>query len=212
MIPEILGAVSGQEELPLIEKPERCPACGAMLEEVGPNLYCPNTLSCKPQLISRMEHFVSRDAMNIEGLSGKTLERLYGELNIADAASLYELTEEDLVGLEGFKEKKASNIIEAINASKEPELPSFIFALGINNVGKSTAIDLAEKFGSMDVLKNATFDDLVAIKDVGSVVAMSIIDFFSSKQVQKTLERFHELGIRPKEYKQKKASCRAKMW
>ena len=109
--------------------------------------------------------------MDIESLSEKTVELLFSELGVADIAALYDIQMEDLLKLPGFKEKRAGNIVEAIENSKHPELPEFIFALGINNVGKKTAKDLAEKYGTFEALKEAKFEDLVAIKDVGDVVA-----------------------------------------
>lgn len=203
VIPEILGAAFEDDKLEEIKKPQVCPACGSDLEQIGPNLFCPNTLSCKPQLLARMVHFSSRDAMNIDSLSEKTIELLYNELSISDIAGLYELTEDMLLKLPGFKEKKAHKVIEAIENSKNPGLSEFIFALGINNVGKKTAKDLAERFLTFDALKAASKDDLLAIKDVGEVVADCILDFFKSEGVNKTLGKLFEKGIFPKSYEAK---------
>lgn len=201
VIPEILGVAEEDETLPMIEKPTHCPACGTALEEIGPNLFCPNALSCKPQLVMRMVHYVSRDAMNIESLSEKTIELLFNELNVADIASLYELTEEQLLTLPGFKEKRAENILSGIEASKNPELAEFVFALGINNVGKKTAKDLAERYGTFEALRNATMEELVEIRDIGETVAKCIVDFFGSEQVMRTVERLFANGVTPKEFR-----------
>ena len=200
VIPEILGAVEEREDLPMVPKPEACPACGARLEPIGPNLFCPNTLSCKPQLVARLVHFVSRDAMNLEFLSEKTAELLFRERHIADVGGLYDLTEEMLLTLPGFKEKKAANVLAAIEKSKTPQLANFIFALGINNVGKKTAHDLAETFGTFEALKKADFESLVAIRDVGDVVAQCILDFFASPQVEATLEKLSARGVKPQPF------------
>jgi len=200
VIPEILGAVEGQENLKPFEKPACCPACNTPLEQVGPNLFCINSLSCKPQLISRMTHYVSRDAMDVEALSEKTIELFMTELNIVDIAQLYEITYEQLLGLPGFKEKKARNILQGIEKSKNPELANFIFALGINNVGKKTAKDLAKTFGTFERLQSAGFDELIKIRDVGGIVAQSIVDYFQNEAVLNVIARLFALGIKPKEY------------
>ncbi len=201
VIPEILGAVSDNVSLPMIEKPVICPSCGTELDQIGPNLFCPNSLSCKPQLVARMVHFVSRDAMNIDSLSEKTIELLYNELGVSDIAALYDITVEQLLTLPGFKEKKAQKIKDAIEASKKPELDEFIFALGINNVGKKTAKDLAERYGSFTAFTKATMEELVEIKDVGEVVAECIIDFFKSEEVERILDKLFKAGVSPAEFK-----------
>lgn len=200
VIPEILGAAPVQQgELKPIEKPEHCPACGTKLIEKGPNLYCPNSLSCKPQLVSRMVHFASRSAMDIENLSEKTIELLFEDLDIKDIAGIYTLKKEDLLGREGFKEKRTENIISAIEKSKQPPLANFIYALGISNVGKKTAKDLANEFHTLDRVSRASFEELVAIHDIGEVVAQDIVDFFANPIYQKVLDELFEAGIKPKE-------------
>ena len=200
VIPEILGAAVEDDTLPMIEKPTHCPACGTELEEIGPNLFCPNTLSCKPQLVMRMVHYVSRDAMNIESLSEKTLELLFRELEVSNIAELYELSREQLMTLPGFKEKRADNIITSIENSKHPELAEFVFALGINNVGKKTAKDLAERYGTFERIKKATLEELVEMRDIGEVVAECIVDFFQREQVIATLDRLEKNGVCPKDF------------
>ncbi|MBP3940908.1 MAG: NAD-dependent DNA ligase LigA [Christensenellaceae bacterium] len=201
VIPEILGLVPGEEDKEKIIPPEFCPACGAKLERVGPNLFCPNTLSCAPQLINKMVHFCSRDAMNIEGLSQKTIELVFDKLGVKDISDIYSLTFEDLIGLEGFGAKKASNLITAIEASKTPALESFILALGINNVGKQTAKDLAKHFGSFEAVRNAALEELTAIRDIGEVVAECIVDFFASEQVREVIEKLFGYGVTPGVYR-----------
>ena len=200
VIPEILGAVEGQENFPEIEKPEICPACGTKLEQIGPNLFCPNTLSCKPQLVARMAHFVSRDAMNIEFVSEKTIELLFSELGVTDMSGLYYVTKEALLSLPGYKETRADKTIAAIENSKTPDLANFVFALGINNVGKKTAKDISERYGTFEALSKATAEELVEIRDVGQVVAQCIVDFFASAHVQETLQKLFQAGVRPKSY------------
>lgn len=198
VIPEILGTVEGQEALPQVPKPERCPACGTALEQIGPNLFCPNTLSCKPQLVARMAHFVSRDAMNIEFVSEKTIALLFSELGVTDMSGLYYVTREQLLSLPGYKETRADKTLASIEKSKTPELANFIFALGINNVGKKTAKDLAERYGTFEALMQAPAEELVEIRDVGEVVAQCIVDFFAGEHVQATLEKLFQAGVAPR--------------
>ncbi len=202
VIPEILGAVPGEEGI-YQDAPTQCPACGSALEQVGPNLFCPNTLSCKPQLVARMAHFVSRDAMNLESISEKTAELLFEHGLVQDIGDLYQITKEQLLELPGIQQKKAENIFSAIQGSKTPELANFVYALGINNVGKKTAKDLAEAFGSFDAIAAAGMEDLVGIRDIGEIVAQSILDFFASQQVQQTLQKLWNCGMKPKAYEKK---------
>ena len=135
VIPEIMGVVDTDEETEEIKKPTHCPACNSELIQEGVHIFCPNSLTCKPQLVSRMVHFASRDAMNIEGFNEKTAEKLFEELNLTDVADIYEIKYDDLIKLEGFKDKKTNNLLEAIERSKDTTLDAFIYALGINNVG-----------------------------------------------------------------------------
>ena len=198
VIPEILGAAPQQENvLTPIKKPVRCPACGTALTEIGPNLFCENSLDCKPQLTSRMVHFVSRDAMDIEGMSDKTIKTLFENLHIKNVAAIYSITRADLLSLEGFKEKKADNLMKAIEKSKTPPLSNFIFALGIPNVGKKTAKDLAENYKTFDAVAAAKEEDLVAIRDIGGVVAKSITDFFENGHYREIINEMFSLGVRP---------------
>lgn len=197
VIPEILGTVETEEETYEIEKPTHCPACGSELYQNGVHIFCPNSLSCKPQLVSRLVHFASRDAMNIEGFSEKTAEKFVEELNITDLPQIYEVKYEDLLKLEGFKDKKASNLLEAIERSKNIPLSSFIYALGVNNVGIKTATDLANHFKSIDNLRKATFEELVRIGEIGEVIAKSIIEFFQDPRINEALDKLLAEGINP---------------
>lgn len=202
VIPEILGAVPGEEGV-YTDAPRQCPACGSDLEQVGPNLFCPNTLSCKPQLVARMAHFVSRDAMNLESISEKTAELLFEHGLVQDIGDLYQITKEQLLELPGIQQKKAEHIFSAIEGSKTPELANFVYALGINNVGKKTAKDLAEAFGSFEAIAAASLEELVGIRDIGEIVAQSILDFFASQQVQKTLQKLWDCGMKPRAYEKR---------
>ncbi len=200
VIPEILGATPEQEgELVEIEKPTHCPACGTKLTEIGPNLFCQNSLSCRPQLVSRMVHFVSRDAMDIENLSEKTITLVFDKLDIRDVAGIYTLTKEQLLSQEGFKDKRTENILSAIEASKAPPLANFIFALGISNVGKKTAKDLAKNFHTYEGIKAATLEELIAIRDIGEVVARDIVEFFHTPEYMKVVDELFAAGVAPQQ-------------
>lgn len=197
VIPEILGTMPTEEETFKIEKPSHCPACDTELVQNGVHIFCPNSLSCKPQLISRIVHFASRDAMNIEGLSEKTAEKLLEELDIKDLPELYEIKYEELIELEGFKEKKTNNLLQAIENSKDISLASFIYALGINNVGLKTANDLADYFKSLDKLKNADREELKKAGEIGDIIADSIVEFFHDDRIVESLEKLIGEGVRP---------------
>lgn len=197
VIPEILGALDTEEETYPIEKPEKCPYCQSELVQNGVHIFCPNSISCRPQLVSRIVHFASRDAMNIEGLSEKTAELLIEELNIRELPELYEIKYDDLIKLEGFKEKKSQNLIDALENSKDVSLASFIYALGISNVGIRTANDLANRFKSLEMVRAATYEELINVGDIGQIIANSILEFFSDEKIKKSIDRLLSEGIRP---------------
>ena len=197
VIPEILGVVDSDEDTYEIEKPTHCPACGSELVQDGVHIFCPNSLSCKPQLVSRLVHFASRDAMNIEGFSEKTAEKLLEELDIRDLPELYEIKYEDLIELEGFKDKKSRNLLNAIERSKKVSLDSFIYALGIGNVGIKTANDLANYFKSLDKLKNATYDELIEAGEIGDIIANGILEFFHDDRILESLDKLLSEGVSP---------------
>ena len=197
VIPEIMGRVEeyveGERD---ILPPENCPACGASVEARGANLFCPNR-RCRPQVIARLAHFASRDALDIETLSDKTCALLYDALGVSEPADLYALTLEQLTNLERFGPKKAQNLLDALAASKTPPLDSFIFAVGIPNVGRKTARDLAARFGSMEALSKADAETLTQIDEVGAVVARSIVDFFGDPDNLRMLRALEDAGIAP---------------
>lgn len=197
VIPEILGKVEEVNDGGEIVYPEVCPSCGTPVEERGAHLFCPNRLGCRPQLIGRIVHFASRDAMDIETFSVMTAEQLYQELGVRDPADLYDLTMEQLLSLERFGEKKARNLLEAIGKSKQRDLSSFLFALGIPNTGKTTTKVLAEHFGSLEAVMKATREDLTALHDIGDVVADSIVKFFEDPVIRQSVRRMLEAGVCP---------------
>ena len=199
VIPEIMGVVEDSlKDTEEINVPEFCPACGAHLVQNGVHYFCENTLSCKPQMVKTIVHFASRDAMNIEGFSEKTAEQLFEKLDLKSIADLYKLQKEELLNLDKFGPKKAQNLINAIEKSKDCELYRFIYALGIPNIGVKTAKDLVNTFKSLEGIKNASFEDLVAVQDVGDTVASCVIEFFKEEKAIKTIEELLDLGVNPK--------------
>ncbi len=198
VIPEIMGTVQdsidGSKE---ILPPETCPACGSHLSLIGAHYFCENTLSCKPQMVKTIVHYGSREAMNIAGFSERTAEQLFEKLDIKSICDLYKLNKEDLIGLEKFGPKKAQNLLDAIENSKDCSLEAFIYALGIQNVGAKTARDLVNTFKSIEGLKNAKFEDLVLVPDVGDIVAQNVMDFFREEKVIQTIDELLALGVNP---------------
>ncbi len=197
VIPEILGAVPGDQPREPIQKPTHCPACGAHVEHRGVHLFCTNSLSCRPQIVARLAHFASREAMDIDGFSEKTANQMVEELGFSAIAELYTLTPERLEGLSGFGPKRIENLLSAIEKSKTPALGAFIFAIGIPNVGAKTARDLARHFGTLDALRQASVEALLQIPDVGEVVAMSIRDFFQDPFIAGQVDKLLEEGVTP---------------
>jgi len=199
VIPEIMGVLEESlENSQEIKAPEVCPACGSHLVLEGAHYFCENTLSCKPQLVKTIVHYGGREAMNIAGFSERTAEQLFEKLNITSISQLYNLKEEDLLDLEKFGPKKAQNLLQSIEKSKDCELQAFIYALGIPNVGVKTAKDLVNKFKSIEGLKNATFEELVSVSDVGDIVARDVLTFFKEEKVIKTIDELLQLGVNPK--------------
>ena len=198
VIPEIMGRVDefveGERD---VVKPEVCPSCGTALEERGAHLFCPNRDGCKPQIVMRLSHFASRDAMDIDTFSEKTAAQLVDAGLLQEADQLYSLTADRLTGLERFGEKKAENLVRAIGASKTRPLGAFIHAIGIPNVGVKTARDLAERFGSVEALRSAARDELVAMDDVGEIVADSILGFFADPANARLVDALLAAGVRP---------------
>lgn len=197
VIPEIMGTIDTDEETFEIEKPTNCPYCNSELVQNGVHIFCLNSLSCKPQLVSRMVHFASRDAMNIEGLSEKTVEKLMDEMDIKDLPQIYDLTLDDLLKLEGFKEKRSNNLLNAIENSKDVSLGSLIYALGIPNVGLKTANDLANYFKSLDRLKHAKHEELLAAGEIGDIIAKNVLDFFHDERILQSIDALMDKGVKP---------------
>ncbi len=195
VIPEVLGLAEKLENSEKIEEPKICPCCHSPLVKKGPLLYCKNRDGCKEQIISRLTHFVDREAFNIEGLSEKTLWQCHQKLGVSEFSDLYKLKEEDLLKLDNFKDKKTKNIINSINNSKNVDFYRFIFALGISEVGIKTAKDLAKRFITFDKLKNATKEELLDVEDIGDVIADNILEYFQDEENLKEINRLFDAGI-----------------
>lgn len=192
VIPEILGAIdeSGEE----IEKITECPYCGTPVVETGANLFCPNE-DCRPRVIGKLTNFACKDGMNIDGFSEKTAGVLYDEFGVRSFSQLYSLDKEKLLSLDGFKDKKADNLLSAIEKSKNVTLPAFIFSLGIDCVGKKTAKDLASALKNLDGLLSVTEDELVKMNDIGGITAASIVSYFKDERNKTEIEKLLALGI-----------------
>ncbi|WP_027634568.1 NAD-dependent DNA ligase LigA [Clostridium hydrogeniformans] len=199
VIPEIMG-VTGEalENTREIEPPSNCPYCNSEVILNGAHYFCENTLSCKPQLVKSIVHYGSREAMNIAGFSEKTAEQLFEELDLRTLGDLYKLEKDNLLKLERFGEKKAQNLLDAIEKSKNCELHSFLYALGIPNVGVKTSKDLVKRFKTLENIQVATFEELVEVEDVGDIVAKCITEFFKDEKIKNSIDELLSLGITPK--------------
>jgi DNA ligase (NAD+) len=153
--------------------------------------------ACPAQVIRNIEHFVSRGAMDIVGLGIKIVEQLVEAGLVKDVADLYTLSKFDLLTLEGFAEKKADNLLTAIEASKTQSLNRLLSALGIRGVGEVGAVDLAHQFGSLDRLSGATFEELLEIEGVGPNIAQAVVDWFSKTSNQAVLQKLKSAGVWP---------------
>lgn len=197
VIPEIMGRTDEiQPDEREIEIPQICPACGQPLVEKGAHIFCVNP-DCPPQLINRLAHFAGREAMDIEGFSEKTAELLVEQGLARDAADVMALKKQQLEGLPLFKDKRIDNLLSAIEKSKSRPLDAFLFALGIPNIGRKTARDLAQQFGSLEKVRAATEEELLAIPDIGGIVAASIRAFFDSETGNRLVDRLLEQGVCP---------------
>lgn len=198
IIPQVVRVLfeERKEGLEPYRMPDHCPACNSKLvhldDEVA--LRCINP-DCPAQLKEGIIHFVSREAMNIDGLGEKIIEQLFDAGLIKSIADLYRLKKEDLLPLERMGEKSVQNLLTAIEASKQNSLEKLIFGLGIRHIGEKAASLLAKNFKTMDALKNATFDELVAIDEIGEKMAESVVKFFKEEKVVQLIEELERLGI-----------------
>lgn len=201
VIPYVIGPIvdarSGKEKK--YKPPTICPACGQDVEHFEGEVawYCVNA-ACPAQLVRNIEHYVSRGAMDIVGLGIKIVEQLIGEGLVKDVADLYSLTKDQLLALEGFKDKKAENLLTSIENSKSQSLARFIAALGIHGVGEVMARDLSQAYHDVDALSQAKTDELMQIEGVGPNIAEAIVDWFARPINQKVLKKLKSAGMWPK--------------
>lgn len=200
IIPKITGVdtASRMSDSKPVEFITHCPECGEPLTRFEDEAahYCTNEDSCPPQIKGKIEHFISRKAMNIEGLGPETVDLFYQEGMIGNAADLYELKEEEIARLERFGEKSAQNIMAGLEASKQVGFERVIFALGIRFVGETVAKKLAKSVKNIDTLISASKEQLVAIDEIGEKIAESIIHFFSSEKNRTLVERLKAAGLK----------------
>ena len=177
--------------------PNVCPVCGSRIVYEGAGIIarCSGGLSCDAQRRESIKHFASRRAMDIEGLGDKLVDQLVEKELIVDSADLYSLHIEQIAGLERMAEKSAQNLLDAIGKSKNTTLARFLFALGIHQVGESTARALQNSFGTLDTIQNSTPQELELVADIGPIVAASIITFFSQSQNQEVIKKLIKAGV-----------------
>ncbi len=181
VIPEILSVAESFENSKIIEKPTVCPCCGSTLIDTETELYCPNHSGCRQQIVLKLVQFSNRNAMNIDGLSIKTIEQLYDKFNVSTFSDLYRLNAEKLAELEGFKDKKITNTLASIENSKNVKLANFIFALGIGNIGIKTAKQLAKHYKTISNLQKASIEELDELDDIAEITATEIHNYFADE-------------------------------
>jgi DNA ligase (NAD+) len=200
IIPKIVGAdqTLRDKKSEAIKFIDNCPECGTPLirNEGEANHFCPNYLHCPPQIKGRIEHFISRKAMNIEGLGEETVDLLFNNGLIRNVADIYDLRPEQLVPLERLGEKSVANIMKSIRGSLDVPYQRVLFALGIRHVGETVAKTIALKFTSIDNLMNAGLDELTESREIGPKIASSIISYFSDPENLEIIERLKLAGIR----------------
>jgi DNA ligase (NAD+) len=200
IIPKIMGVDLSERKSSekKVEFITNCPECGTVLvkNEGEANHYCPNYLHCPPQIKGRIEHFISRKAMDIDGLGEETVDLLYSQGLISTIADLYELKKEQLVPLERLGEKSAANIILSINNSREVPYHRVLFALGIRHVGETIAKVLAKEFQSIDDLTNASLEQLTNVNEIGPKIAASIILYFADTENKEIIRRLKSSGLK----------------
>ena len=199
IIPKIIGVDFAQRD-PNSQPTDyikNCPECNTSLHrKEGEALhFCPNSEGCPPQIIGRIQHFISRKAMDIEGLGGETVALLVREHLIEDYADLYTLKKDDVLPLERMAEKSAENLIQGIEASKEVPFERVLFGLGIRYVGETVAKKLAKAYKNIETLASATLDDLIAVDEIGERIAHSVVDFFRNQANKNRISRLQNYGL-----------------
>ncbi|WP_248515673.1 NAD-dependent DNA ligase LigA [Salinarchaeum laminariae] len=192
VIPQVVAVVESNDGDGHFEYPEECPVCGTLLEREGPIARCPAGLDCPAQRRRGIQHYASRGALDIEGLGEETVDQLVEAGLLETLADLYELEVDDLAELEGFGERAATKLVDAIDDARDPTLADFLTGLGIPEVGGTTARTLAREFGSVEAIQDASREELETVDDVGPVVAERIRDFFAAEANQRVLDALLE--------------------
>jgi DNA ligase (NAD+) len=200
IIPKITGVDKDARSMLIGEKVKfitHCPECGSKLirYEGEAAHYCPNETSCPPQIKGKIEHFIGRKAMNIDGLGPETVDMFYRLGLIKNTADLYQLTADDIKNLDRMGEKSAENIIKGIEASKEVPFERVLFALGIRFVGETVAKKIAKSFNDIDELENANLEKLINIDEIGEKIAQSILTYFANPLNRELIERLKSTGL-----------------
>ncbi|MFW6382638.1 MAG: NAD-dependent DNA ligase LigA [Haloferacaceae archaeon] len=196
VIPEVAAVIEHRAD-GTFEFPERCPVCGSPVERDGPLAFCPGGLTCDAQLVRAVVHYGSRDALDIDGLGEERVQQLVDAGVLSSLPDLYRLSVDELTDLEGWGETSAENLIEAVEATRSPPLADFLVALGIPEVGGSTARNLARAFGDLDSVLSATEEELQAVDDVGPTVAERIREFFDNDRNREVLAELRGVGVDP---------------
>ncbi|MGD8869054.1 MAG: NAD-dependent DNA ligase LigA, partial [Gemmatimonadales bacterium] len=197
VIPQVVERIDepGRRRGPAFRMPARCPVCDGEVVSHGPLDFCTNGLACPAQLKGRIQHFASREALDIRGLGERTVEQLLDMHLVESIVDVLRLEEEDLVKLEGFAELSARNLVEAIRESKRVTLDRFLYALGIPEVGSQTARDLAAHFRTLDAFLAASRDDLEAVSGIGPTIAEAVHDFLQSAGTAEVIAGLREQGL-----------------
>lgn len=197
IIPKIIGVAKRNSNSEPIIYITNCPDCGHKLErkEGEAQHYCPNYYECPPQIIGRIEHYISRKAMNIDGLGGETVALLYKNNLVKDYSDLYTLTIQDIVPLERMAQKSAENLINGIEASKSIPFEKVLFALGIRYVGETVAKKLAKHYKNIDALSQATEEELTKVDEIGTRIAQSVLEFFANTHNIDIISKLKSFGV-----------------
>ena len=174
-----------------------CPECNSELErkEGEANHYCPNFYGCPPQIIGRIQHYITRKAMDINGLGGETVALLFNNNLVKDYSDLYELKVDDVIPLERMAQKSAENLVNGIEKSKEIPFERVLYALGIRYVGETVAKKLAKHYKNIDAIRNASLMDLILVDEIGEKIAQSVIEFFENPENIRIIERLKQFGV-----------------
>ena len=198
VIPQVVEVIEHHDDRAApFEMPDRCPVCDSEVYQDGPRTVCPNRFGCHAQLKGRIIHFGSRAALDIEGLGEETANLLVDRGMVTQLAELFDVTPQELMQLEGFGEKSATALVEAIASKRNPDLNRFLIALGIPEVGVTVARTLAERFGSFDTIRSATTEELVTIDGIGPRMSEAITTFFADERNAAAVDAVLARGVEP---------------